>query len=458
MIVHRGLDTSAKSLDAIAILRYPLQSASLTMLAALSLSMLLTIAPLVGILIQLVIWAAAYHYAVEVFERSSNGSIDAPEFASGAIGIGWTLQILQLIFSVCQWWLDMHVETVALRWFGIALIACIQPAMTLTTAMNRSIESALNPARLLLVISRLGPAYVVLIAAGLGLGVVQHFVTGIIAASRTYVLVVASGISLGGAQQVAGAFLGDWFVVIAGQMLAGFVMFYAIVVYFHLQGRMVFVHRNALEFTPIPETTLRPEDRHAPLLKHVDELVTDADHAGAARVLRHCLASEPHTSPAMHARYRDLLAKIGDESGLLAHAKSRISALLVSDNESEALTLLRDALARDAQFRPSAAQQTTQLARAAERFGQPDLALALLQDFQLRNPRDPQISQNALIAARLMMERHSDIAGARAVLDAAADCCTDRAMLDEVLKQLATLDALSSRLPGAKPMRNDKPH
>ncbi len=457
MTAHR-LDRSAEILDAIAILRYPLQSASLTMLIALSLGMLLTIAPLAGILIQLIVWAAAYHYAVEVFERSSNGSTTAPEFASGSTGIGWALLILQLIFSVCQWWLDMRVEIAGLRWLGIGLIACLQPVMTLTTAMNRNVVSALNPGRLLVVISRLGPAYVLLIAAGLGLGVVQHFVTGIIAASRTYVLVVASGISLGGAQQVAGAFLGNWFVVIVGQMLAGFVMFYAIVVYFHLQGRMVFVHSHALDFVPTPETTLRPEDRHAPLLKHVDELVADADHAGAACVLRDCLASEPHTSPAMHARYRELLAKIGDDAALLAHAKSRISALLVGGNEREALTLLRDALARDAQFRPSAAQQTTQLARAAERVGQPDLVLALLRDFQLRNPRDPEIPENALIASRLMMERHSDIAGARAVLDAAADCCTDRAMLDEVLKQLATLDALSSRLPGAKPMRNDPPH
>ncbi|MEO7477643.1 MAG: hypothetical protein ABIT64_00230 [Lysobacteraceae bacterium] len=447
MTVQGRVDTSPARHGVAAVLRYPMQSASITMLLALSFSMLLTIAPLAGILIELIVWAAAYHYAVEVFERSTNGSTVAPEFATGSTGIGWTLLILQLLFSVSGLWFDTRVETTGLRWLGIGLIACIQPAITLTTAMNRDIAAALNPLRLLQVISRLGMGYALLIAAGIALGVVQHAVIGINAASRTYVLVVVSGISAGGTQQVAGVFAGNWLLVVVGQMVSGFVLFYAIVVYFHLQGRMVFTHRDALDFTPTPETTLHPEDRHAPLMDRVDELVADADNAGAARILGACLASEPHTSPAMHVRYRQLLAKIGDETGLLAHAKARISTLLVSGDKREALALLRDALTRDPQFRAVTSEQTTQLARAAQRFGQNDLALALLQNFQLHHPYSQDIAPNALIAARLLVERHTDVAGARTLLEAAADHCVDQATLDAVLGQIAKLDALSQRLP-----------
>jgi tetratricopeptide (TPR) repeat protein len=179
-------------------------------------------------------------------------------------------------------------------------------------------------------------------------------------------------------------------------------------------------------------------------------MVARGNYAGAAHELQQCLATEPHASPAMHARYRELLAKIDDQAGLLAHARMQLSALLVAGNEREALALLRDSLARDPQFRPAAAEETTRLARVAERHGQHDLALTLLQDFQLRNPRDYDGPANALLAAKLLLERRSDVAGARAVLQAAIDrylpAHPDHA---ELLQRLAEIDRLSRRLPGA---------
>jgi len=435
--------------DFIAALRYPAQPAALTMLVALSLCMLLTIAPLLGLLIQLVIWAAAYHYAVAVFERSANGSQAAPEFAIEQDGIGWTLLILQALFLAMQAWLGSRVETAALRWLGIAVVACVQPAMTMTTAMNRDIGSAFNPGRTLRVMNGLGATYALLVIAGVGLGAVQQMMGAVITGGRAYVLVVATGIGLGGAQQVRGALAGNWLLVIIGQVLAGFVWFYAIVAYFNAMGRAIFTHADALGFIPIADAPLRPEDRHAPLLQRVDELVASENYASAARELQECLATEPHASPAMHARYRELLAKIDDQAGLLAHAKARISALLVAGNEREALALLRDSLARDPLFRPAAAEQTTQLARAAERLGQHDLAIALLQDFVMRNPREFDGAANALLAARLLLERRSDAAGARAALQGALDrCLPAHPMYGELLQELAKLDALSSQLPG----------
>lgn len=439
-----------KQQDIVAALRYPAQPPALTMLLALSLAMVLTIVPLVGFLVQLVIWAAAYHYAVEVFERSANGSRVAPEFAIERDGIGWTLLILQSLFLVVQAWLNYRVETAGLRWLGIALIACVQPAMTMTTAMNRDIGSAFNPGRLLRVVGGLGASYALLIAAGAGLGAVQQMMAAVIAGGRAYVLVIVSGIGLGGVQQVQGALAGNWLFALVGQVVAGFVWFYAIVAYFNLLGQAIFARSEALGFIPVsPDKPLRPEDRHAPLLQRIDDLVARENYAGAARELQQCLATEPHASPAMHARYRDLLAKIDDQAGLLAHARMQLSALLVAGNEREALALLRESVARDPQFRPAAAEQTTRLARAAERFGQHDLALTLLQDFQLRNPRDYDGPANAMAAARLLLERRSDVAGARAMLQAAIDrylpAHPDHA---ELLVRLAEIDRLSSRLPG----------
>jgi hypothetical protein len=435
-------------LSAGAIARYPAQPASLTTLFALSLGMLLTIAPLVGFLFQLVIWAAAYHYAVEVFERSANGSTAAPEFAPEQDGSGWTLLILQLFFSACHAWLDARVETAGLRWLGFGLIAFVQPAMTIATAMNRDIASAFDPARVLRVAAGIGAAYALLVVAGIGLGAVQQFMGSIVSGGRAYVLVVVSGIGMGGALQVQGALSGNWLLVLLGQVLAGFAWFYAIVMYFHALGRVVFARSDALGFTPVPETTLRPEDRHAPLMRRVEDLVASGDHAAAARMLRDCLASEPHTSPAMHARYRELLAHMGDQFGLIEHARARIDALLVAGCGREALAMLRESLAVDPSFRPASAESTTQLACVAENQGQAELAIALLRDYSQRHPRDPAIPDNAKRVARLLIERHADIAGARAALQSAIDrMLPAHPQYAEMLEERNHLDLLSQRLP-----------
>jgi hypothetical protein len=173
--------------------------------------------------------------------------------------------------------------------------------------------------------------------------------------------------------------------------------------------------------------------------------------------LGRCLASEPHASVAMHARYRELLVRIGDRAGLLEHARMQIDAVLVAGSEREALALLRESLADDAQFRPSSAERTTQLARAAERVGQNEVALAVLGDFPQRHPRDPEMPANAVAVSRLLLERRSDLVGARAAITAALDCLLPahpmyRALLDhrnqlDLMTRSLKADALKN-LPG----------
>jgi tetratricopeptide (TPR) repeat protein len=421
MNISAPLTFAAMRRNAVAILLYPAQPAALTTLVALSLALLLTIAPFVGIVVLLIVWAAACRYAVEVLDRSANGSLKAPEFAAEPDNTGWMLLILQVLFLVSKLWLDHGVETPGLRWSGYAALACLQPAMTLTAAMNRNLAAALNPSLLLRVVRQLGMAYALLVLAT---------------------------IVLGGVQQTLTSMIYNWVPVAVGQVFAGFVWFYLMVMYFHLLGRLVYVYRKEFDFTPIPESRLLPEDRHAPLLDRVNRLMEASDIEGAAQLLHLSLTSEPHTTPAMHARYRELLMQLGDHAGLNAHAQARLGALLVAGAEREALILLRESLVRDPQFRPQSAGQAVQLAHAAERLGQFDLVLALLQDFVVQYPRDPDGPASALTASRLLIERHADVAGARAVLQSAIEHYASHPDYDALLQQLAALDQLSSQIPG----------
>jgi len=161
-----------------------------------------------------------------------------------------------------------------------------------------------------------------------------------------------------------------------------------------------------------------------------------------------CLATEPHVSPAMHTRYRALLFQIDDQAALQAHARDRLGQLMATGAEREAMSLLRESLGRDPQFRPAYGELTTQLGRAAERLGQFDLALALLQDFIVRYPRDMEGAANALIASRILLERRSDTAGAHAVLQTALDhFLPAHPEHEELMRRMEQVDLLSRRMP-----------
>ncbi len=453
--MHADENAPPPGLPPWASLSYPLQPACLTTLVAMAVMMPLTLAPLAGFLVQLAIWAAALHYAVEVFTRTAHGTADAPEFVLEHDGIGWRLLALQLAFAACHWLLQGFVAGALPRAAGIVLIALLQPAMTLTAAMNRNVSSALQPARLLRVIAALGAAYLLLVLAGVGMGAMQEFTGRVIAGGRSYILTVIGGIGSGDRAQVAAMFGGSGILAVLAQILAGFAWCFGLVAWFHAMGALVHARARALGFEPAPQRRLRPEDRHAPLLARVDALVACGELAPAARVLGECLATQPHASMAMHARYRDLLRRIGDTAGLLEHARARIDALLAGGQPREAIALTHEALAIDPHFRPGSAEHTTALAQAAEAGGQAELTLTLLRDFPRRHPRDPAIPDHALACARLLLDRHGDPAGARAALQAALDrMAPAHPRHAELLQRLAEVDRLARDVDARSPPKN----
>lgn len=404
------------------IARYPSQRACLSTLAALSIGMPLTMLPAVGYVVQLVIWAAAYHYAVEVLQHSANGTASAPEFTPEQDGIGWRLLWLQLAFALAAWLLHVAVYEPLPRLLGLSLLAVLQPAMTLTAAMERRLASGLNLALVLRVISALSAVYAWLVVAGLGMGLIEQYASSIFSGARAYLMTMSSAIGLGGRTQIAGLLAGNGLLAVLGDVLAAFVWSYALVAYFRAMGQAIHARADALGFTPQPRRALRPEDHHAPLLQRVEDLAARHDHAAAAALLGECLATQPYASAQMHARYRELLQLSGDTAAALAHARMRIDALLAAGSGREAIALAREALALDPDFRPSSAQRTTELAQAAETLGQPSLALTLLSDFTARYPFDAAIPDNALAAARLLEQRHCDLPAALTALQAALDC------------------------------------
>ena len=404
-----------------AILRYPLQGAALTSILGFALFSAVGILPLVGIVLLLILWTAAFRYAIEVLDRTANGYTAAPELALDATGgDGRRMLLLQLLFVFAALACE-RIEDRGLRLLLLGALAFAQPAATLTLALASHLGAALNPLVWLRIGSRLGAPYLLLVVAPLLLGLLQDQANAWIAGALPLVLAM---------------------------IFTGLIAFYLLMLEFHLIGYLLYQYRERLDWVPEWQPPLLPSDRHAPFIDYIEQQVADGRRAEAVAEFEPYLRGAMHATPAMHARYRSLLGELGNTTLLLRHADQRIGQLLVDREPRQALALLRESLALNPVWRPTAAEHTSALSDAALHAGQTSTVLLLLREFHLRHPRHPDAPAHALLAAQLLLDREGNAEGARELLKEVAARYPQHPLLPTLLDRLATLDALSQKLAG----------
>ena len=180
-------------------------------------------------------------------------------------------------------------------------------------------------------------------------------------------------------------------------------LYLLLVTYFGL-GQLLHRNRDALAMpdeTP-PSRRLQaatPEETEA--VAEADFLLAKDKRADAAAVLDRLIRGRGATAP-VHKAYRDLLAQLGDEAGLLRHARDYVAVLLQLGQEREALALYLDSRRREAGFELAEPQPVSDLIAIAARNQQSKLAVSLYEEFARRFPRDRDLVLNGLAAAKLM--------------------------------------------------------
>src|SRR4029079_11548645 len=82
------------------ILQYPLQPAALTTIVAIAVSHLVQFVPVLGSVLDLIVWASFFQYAFEVLRWSANGRAQAPEIAlSVSEGVGRYATLLLVLIN-----------------------------------------------------------------------------------------------------------------------------------------------------------------------------------------------------------------------------------------------------------------------------------------------------------------------------------------------------------------------
>ena len=349
-------------------LLYPLQGKVLGWLLLMSGAALLfhavgEVNPWLAMLLGALWWLMAFRLASQALTGAASGREGDGGYASG---IGDGVAARQVALGV-----GLFVLVWLLGWFagpGAQLAACmgmalLLPAMVIVLVMEDSLLRALDPTAWYELLRRVGSSYLVLAAK----------LTAMAAAvALAFVFLFAP--------------LPAW---LATTMLH-FLALYALLAGYHALGALLLRHRDALELRvrePLVSVHVPTGDEELALAE-CDRLVA-AQRADEGAAVLERLIRERGASAAVHARYRELLAGLGDNQGLLRHAHDYVSVLLGQGKEREAMALYLGSRAMYGQFELEEPQKLSALIGVAARQQQAPLAMGLAEELARRFPDFP---------------------------------------------------------------------
>jgi hypothetical protein len=405
------------------IFAYPLHPAALSTVVAIAVAHTLVqlLPSLLGMLGDLVVWAAFFKYGFEVLRWTANGRAEPPEISftvSDEIG---RYAVLLLIL------VELLITMVA-SWFGLiaALVVglvCMtaMPAMVMILALEEGMVRALNPVAWLMISARIGRQYFILVG---------FFCAALILQSM-FAAALASDI--------------PWLIA---NTLIYLVVNYLLIANFHLIGGVIHAHAEDLGYTGHLE--LKEEVPHTdPARKILDSARARAatgDLHGAATLLRDEIAAHPE-SLMLHDELRHWLRQAGEKPDLVKHAKTYVPLLLTKDQDRRAMEVVRECQAIDPAFALDKAEDVTRLAHTAAEAGQTQLAVGLLAGFHKRFRNHPDIGRNYLLAAKLWAERMNKEMQARAMLQQIKLTLPNDPVIPQVDAYIAFLDKLAATAP-----------
>lgn len=405
-----------------AISLYALHGESLTTLIVLSACSLLTLLPIVGGLVRLLVTVAIYKYGFEVLRATADGRLDPP---SGGLRIdesaGWRAIRLQVCFILLTVAAILLLGPLAGLLVAIVL-AFGWPGAMMSLAIDESVAHALNPVTWLSIMARLGWPYFV-----------------------ATLLCFVIYLSMANAQALFTPFLPFVAAIVVAQFLSG----YALVTTFHLMGYLVYQYHDELGYAPDQPASapIRPADPDREVLDQTEALIRDGKAEDAAKLLHDHLRSRGGADGA-HLQYRKLLRLGADKEGLLHHGREYLSSLFARGKDNLAVDIARECLELDPAFVPARAEETTWVAHKAAQLGQSQTALHLLSGFHRRYPESADIPKNYLLAATLMFERFNRDKEAHALLTQLQKNYPGHELQPRISAQLALVERMLNPAPG----------
>lgn len=395
-------------------LRYPLRPAALPGLIAFTLAHYLALLPVAGWLLELVIWAATYLYALECLRHSADGFAEPPEFAEPGHG-GWALVAILLWSTVLTLAVKLNFGG-GTAWVSV-LMAIALPAIAMSLALDGSVSHALNPLTWLQVMSRFGRAYLLLIAVQLLIALL-----------------------VGWSQQGLDSALPRLLALPLFYLIAN----YATLFNFHLMGVLIHQRHEHFGMQPKAQQLARKihQDEDQDLLHEVEALAREQPRAALDLLVPRL---RDRAAPAsLHMAYRRILKQQGLRDALLVHGQIWMATLIAQGEARRALGMLQECMELDPAVIPDDPRTCGELADLAARLGISRIAIHLCRGYLAQWPRDPHVPHYGLLAARLLAEHIDQHDEAARLLQELAPGWTDNPLHAQLVAMAGQLSSNSA--------------
>ena len=375
---------------------YPFSLAPLLYMGALSAVSLMALLPLIGPLIQLLVWVTFLRYTFVVLEHTSYGHLEPPHSMGTLSSAESNRPYKQLGVFILM---GVLVVLVGMAFGGAAaliaglLLSLALPASVMLLAINDGFFQALNPLSLIHLISKIGLPYLALC----------FFLLSLSGGSEWFTEFLAPRIS-------------EW----AWYPALNFIAMYFTLIMYNMMGYVLYQNHQSIgldvqvDFADSPDALHKQGNLHDPLTAELNHLLAAGQTDEAVSWLAQKIRQDWENN-GLHDRYHKLLMLAGRKE-ITSHGREYISKLVRDKKLARALDIYQDCLKTDAEFMPQEAAQVYPLACAARDLKQPKLAVSIMRKFDKNFPRSPDIPSVYLLSAKLMHEDFRDEKMARAIL------------------------------------------
>ena len=363
--------------------RYPLNAGVLPVLGLISAASALTLVPVLGFFIWLLLWAMLFKLSYEILSSTASGMMDGPPSVT-QMSDGIMFKHIGLLLAMGLGY-GILVGVVGPVLFAIALglfLMLALPAAMMTLAMTQSLLQALNPVIWIQIMRTTGWAYLLTTAFLLLMLMSQ-------AQAEAWLLPLVGGSML------------------LLVMLSTFISGYFMAASFHLMGYLLYQFHEELgiELDAAAVQAGSGSDEAHPLISEANALVREGQVEEAATLLGEEIRLNGAERP-VHDHYRKLLLTRNDRTTLLEHDRDYVPMLIHSlGDQAGALNVVADCLETDPGFRPANPDDILPLARVAFEQRRHDLVLKLTSGFGKQHRAHRDLAENYFLAAQSMLER-----------------------------------------------------
>lgn len=326
-----------------------------------------------------------------------------------------------LAFYLIEW---AVLDLMDMTGYYIAAIitAVATPAAIMVLAMEDDLFQALNPAKLVAVITRIGMPYFIMFVL-------------------FYLLTMAKGTLL--------ALLHQYIDPSLSLAVYSFITMYFYLMMFNMMGYILYQYHEELGFSvdiaaheqeqasPQESTTSSPE------LRAIEILVHEGRHEQALKELQQLIKTNPSDIEARD-RLLKLVRMTGQELIHTEQAQDYISYLLGENKIAYAAKAFEAAYEFDKQFRPSKPVERLDVAKYLRQNNQGKLAMAMLHNLHRDFPSFDRVPEAYLIVAQLLAEKFNDDQRAIQVLEFILKNYPSHQLRNEVEEYLKIIKASTS--------------